>query len=946
VTNYTYKDTASPPYKTATTNGHWVQTVMDGFGRTIQTSTGSSATLSIVDVQYAPCGCSPLGKLSQQSQPYAPGGSDAWTVYHYDASGRTTSVVLPDGSTTSYQYQGNVVTVTDPAGKSKTFTMDALGNLVTVAESDPSLGNVTTTYTYDVLNHLTQVSMPRGTTTQTRTFNYTSSNLVGGFLLSATNPENGTVSYTYDALNRLASKTDAKGQQLTYAYDSYNRLTSVTWANSPSGAQLLRTYYYDTNPLDSTGTFSQYALGRLTAVQYPQFAPSVQMNDMYSYTQAGLPADKRLQVNQLVYYVDNNNHQQHQTVTVNLDSTYAYNNEGKLTAMTYPSTIGVGGTSVPGASYNYSYDSMYRLGGMTDSNNNTIVSGVSYNAANQLLGMTYNGIGETRAYNLLNQLTSIVAGSSENLTYNYPTGANNGKASSMYNALSGETVTYAYDSLNRMATAAGSGWGEAYTFDGFGNLTTKQVTSGSGPSLSVSVNPANNQLEGYGFNYDANGNALFDYTNNVTAYDVENHISGVGYNNGAPAVDYCYDAQNHRFFMWTAGTVDGYGNATSYSVVAYSPSGQKLGTYLFAPQQPSYQHGPYTPYMLVTLASSDQYFGGRRLAAMDQLGSAGTYYPWGEAKGGTNPQDTWSYATYWRDSATGLDYANNRYYNNAYGRFMTPDPYTASGGPADPQSWNRYSYVEGDPVNGIDPTGQFVQNPCALWGVESWACSPFNGMWQNPGTPGPSFAYYCAFDPGCMAQFAQQAPALPSCSQLTSQKGWTQTQMADFLTIYSDASRIGLNFIYFTVVGMHVAGQPPLAGVPTSQTELVMTGNQSALTALLSSMCTTSGYSGANPGCFAPAGFDPLHAGTPGNQINFRQNTATNSMQITGSQANGVWTLTVDIDPNNPMSGIWGALGHSANVISNFFEGNDTNYSSVANALGINPYQNNGICHQ
>jgi RHS repeat-associated protein len=544
--------------------------------------------------------------------------------------------------------------------------------------------------------------MPRGSTTQTRTFNYTSSNVVGGFLLSATNPENGTVSYVYTAYNVLGTKTDAKGQQLAYWYDTYNRLIRVYWWNAPGGAQLLRSYYYDTNPLDSTGTFSQNALGRLTAVQYPQTAAGVQMNEMYSYSQAGLPADKRLQVNQLVNYVDNNNHKQQQTVTVNLDSTYAYNNEGKLTAMTYPSTIGAGGTPVAGAGYNYIYDGMYRLGAMTDSGGTTVVSGVSYNAANQLLGMTYNGIGETRAYNVLNQLTSIVAGSSENLTYNYPTGTNNGKASSMYNALSGETVTYTYDSLNRMATAAGSGWGEAYTFDGFGNLTTKQVTAGSGPSLSVSVNPANNQIQGYGFSYDANGNGLF---NNATAYDVENHVSGVGWNNGAPAVDYCYDAQNKRIFMWTAGTLDQYNNATSYSVVAYSPSGQKLGTYLFAPQQPSYQHGPYTPYMLVTLASSDQYFGGRRLAAMDQLGSAGTYYPWGEAKGGTNPQDTWSYATYWRDSATGLDYANNRYYSNAYGRFMTPDPYYGSAKLQNPTSWNRYAYVLDDPANANDPTG-------------------------------------------------------------------------------------------------------------------------------------------------------------------------------------------------------------------------------------------------
>ena len=469
---------------------------------------------------------------------------------------------------------------------------------------------------------------------------------------------------------------------------------------------MLRTYYYDTNPLDPTGMFSQYALGRLTAVQYPQFATNVQMNDMYSYSRAGLPAAKRLQVNQLVAYDDINNHLQHQTVTVNLDSTYTYNDEGQATAMTYPSTIGVLNVVTSGASYNYSYDSMNRLGGMTDSNNNTIVSGVSYDAANRLLTMAFSNVNENRNYNVLGQLTQIWAPNVENILYNYPTGTNNGKVSSMYNAVSGETVTYAYDSLNRMATASGSGWAETYTLDPYGNLTTKQVTSGSGPSLSVSVNPGNNQLQGYGFNYDANGNAINSSSATPLAYDAENRLTGVGWNNQAPAVDYCYDAQNKRIFLWTAGTLDSFSNVYNYSVVFYSPSGQKLGTYLLAPQQPVFQpNGINTPYVTVSRVSSDQYFGGRRLAAMDQLGSAGTYYPWGEAKGTTNPQDTWSYATYWRDSATGLDYANNRYYSNAYGRFMTPDPYQASGGPSDPGSWNRYAYTVGDPVNRVDPTG-------------------------------------------------------------------------------------------------------------------------------------------------------------------------------------------------------------------------------------------------
>ncbi|MBI3473197.1 MAG: hypothetical protein HY013_17720, partial [Candidatus Solibacter usitatus] len=42
VTNYTY--TESPPTKTATTNGKWVKTTMDGLGRTIKTETGNSTT--------------------------------------------------------------------------------------------------------------------------------------------------------------------------------------------------------------------------------------------------------------------------------------------------------------------------------------------------------------------------------------------------------------------------------------------------------------------------------------------------------------------------------------------------------------------------------------------------------------------------------------------------------------------------------------------------------------------------------------------------------------------------------------------------------------------------------------------------------------------------------------------------------------------------------------
>jgi hypothetical protein len=60
-----------------------------------------------------------------------------------------------------------------------------------VQEPDPNFGAISTDYTYNMLNHLITVSMPRGSNTQTRTSNYLTGTTVGIDLLSATNPENG-----------------------------------------------------------------------------------------------------------------------------------------------------------------------------------------------------------------------------------------------------------------------------------------------------------------------------------------------------------------------------------------------------------------------------------------------------------------------------------------------------------------------------------------------------------------------------------------------------------------------------------------------------------------------------------------------------------------------------------------------------------------------------------
>src|ERR1035438_2917020 len=122
----------------------------------------------------------------------------------------------------------NRTTITDPAGKSKTYTYDANGNLLQVMEP----GSLATLYTYDALNHLTQVSMTRGGATQTRTFTYDSST---ERLTQATTPEAGTVQYSYNNDGTLHSKADAMGQQTQYTYDALARVSQVSYV--PNGSE-------------------------------------------------------------------------------------------------------------------------------------------------------------------------------------------------------------------------------------------------------------------------------------------------------------------------------------------------------------------------------------------------------------------------------------------------------------------------------------------------------------------------------------------------------------------------------------------------------------------------------------------------------------------------------------------------------------------------------------
>jgi len=63
------------------------------------------------------------------------------------------------------------------------------------------------------------------------------------------------------------------------------------------------------------------------------------------------------------------------------------------------------------------------------------------------------------------------------------------------------------------------------------------------------------------------------------------------------------------------------------------------------------------------------------------------------------------FTTYERDTVGGMDEAMARRYHGWWSRFSQPDPYDGSYSLTDPQSFNRYSYVQSDPVNFVDPSG-------------------------------------------------------------------------------------------------------------------------------------------------------------------------------------------------------------------------------------------------
>jgi RHS repeat-associated protein len=110
-----------------------------------------------------------------------------------------------------------------------------------------------------------------------------------------------------------------------------------------------------------------------------------------------------------------------------------------------------------------------------------------------------------------------------------------------------------------------------------------------------------------------------------------------------------------------------------------------------------------------------------------------------------------------RDEATGLEHTLWRKYDSWQGRWTSPDPYRGSMSAGNPQSFNRYVYVNNDPLNLVDPLGLCTFNinlkdtsgltPTQIEGVKKEIKEIFEAAGQqvvfgNPGgASGPRLTY-------------------------------------------------------------------------------------------------------------------------------------------------------------------------------------------------------------
>jgi RHS repeat-associated protein len=763
---YSYNDAGPNPTVTTSelmnTSGGWKTNVstMDGIGHVIQTALEiSSQETDSVYTSY-----DGEGFVWTVSNPTS-ATPTLFTAYTYDPLGLKLLQTNQDGSQRQWCFDGNrdagqtncnaaVVTGNDPRidsadenGNDQQTISDALGRLTTVGEpngvsAQPSspANSMITSYTYSALGDLRTVSQNGragiDTPRPTRTFNYD----MLSRLTSAYNLESGWTCYGttglqpanasnctpgYDANGNLTYKTDARGIQIGYSYDALNRLLGKNYAapNTPPAG------YAATAPVSYTydqGPASANPIGRMSSMTDGPGSES------WTYDPMGRIAG----ITRSTLTPQSNQ---------NFAASFQYNLDGTL-------NTSVVSTEAP---LQYLYDTVGRQTGVHFvGNNNYMLSGGTYDPAQHLISLNY-GILNYSAVQLINStqynsrlqpsqfLTTLPAQTlngqqlnaqtvySHTLCYTScysgaPTINNGNIQSDTDNVASANSAVYKYDTLNRLISAqATNQWGDAYTYDGFGNLYQK-TPIGGGVGETLQAQPTSqNQLANIGLAYDAAGNVLTDNMGTHYTYDAENRIATAG------SWSYSYDGRGKRVLRTSGGAT---GSTYWYGADDTLMEEQSVALNNGIPaqyQKNIYLDGRLTARMEGNSSSPRDYHNYWIVA--DQVGSTrvaadwtwnpatganppiyDNYYPFGGSI--TTPIDTTLEQRFTgkiRDTETGNDYFGARYYTSSMGRLLSPDwaakPEGSNPVPYAnleyPQTLNLYSYAGNNPLSRTDPDG-------------------------------------------------------------------------------------------------------------------------------------------------------------------------------------------------------------------------------------------------
>lgn len=309
------------------------------------------------------------------------GPSGVTRTLTYDALDRVTRLDLSDGKYFAYTYDddGSLTARADSAGNSSSYTVDPLGRRT--HEGFPS--SRSNDYTYDAAGNLKTVVDGAGTVTYTYDLINRVSSIVSP---TASGGSTDTVSYSYDDPNRTQTMTLPGSTTEKYAYDKSGNTTSITVKNS--GGTTLRSLAYDYSYVD--GTTKHGSVIRSVTDQTGQ-------KTTYSYKDATVPED----VGRLVK------------------------------ARTETS----GGSLVE--EFRYAYDP----------------AGNRRKLERQTTGGTTT---TTMAYDTANELCWTYTGTSSNACATAPSGATSYTYDGRGNQLTAGATSYSYDSLDRATSLAGT----------------------------------------------------------------------------------------------------------------------------------------------------------------------------------------------------------------------------------------------------------------------------------------------------------------------------------------------------------------------------------------------------------------------------------------------------------------------------------------------------------